>query len=97
MKRLFVALLCLWAWMAVFAQADSLASGTQAARDSFPRVESAPVPQQPVPELPPEEVQRTFTEFGVMMRWFVYALIAISVISLIRIWLVKRGFFQDQR
>ncbi|HPN41217.1 MAG TPA: ATP-dependent zinc metalloprotease FtsH [Candidatus Cloacimonadota bacterium] len=90
MKRLFVALLCLWAWMAVFAQADSLASGTQAARDSVPRVESAPVPQQPVPELPPEEVQRTFTEFGVMMRWFVYALIAISVISLIRIWLVKR-------
>jgi len=90
MKRVILILLSALFCLSLLAQADSLTNPGAAIADSV--VEAAvPAPAaKPVPELPPEEVQRTFSEFGLMMRWFVYALLAISVISIIRIYLVKR-------
>lgn len=39
---------------------------------------------------PPESVPEVLNSFGSMLQWFVYAIIAISVIGIIRIILVKR-------
>lgn len=62
--------------LSLFLLAISMGLAAQAPADTLP----------PVPKQMPELMQ----SFGSMLQWFIYAVILISVIGLIRIWLIKR-------
>jgi cell division protease FtsH len=81
--------------------ADSLSGPAVSTRDSVPASvpDAKQVVRPPVQEAPKGQVDQIMQEFGAMLRWFIYAVIAISIISLARVFYLRRkrgrGGFSD--
>lgn len=86
--------------LAAEAPPDSLnrsASVQQAASDATPQV-GVPVqrtPDAPMKEVPPRQVDQIMQEFSVLLRWFIYAVVVISLFSLARAYYIRKKRGKD--
>ncbi|MFA5510453.1 MAG: ATP-dependent zinc metalloprotease FtsH [Candidatus Cloacimonadaceae bacterium] len=88
MKQVIITLLGILLMGGLFAQPDSVQTVAQPESTAVKTV--APAAAESLDANLPDQVQQVFTEFGILMRWFIIAIIVISIFSLIRIMMVKR-------
>jgi len=73
----------------LFATVDSVATDAKPVAEETESVTEETM-DNALPELPAEEVQSAFAEFGKLMHWFIVIIVLISIFSIIRIMIVKR-------
>lgn len=73
----------------LFATVDSVATDAKPVAEETESVTEETM-DNALPELPADEVQSAFAEFGKLMHWFIVIIVLISIFSIIRIMIVKR-------